>query len=55
LLTGLVAFWGQLATGAAACFSNLAPSPGEPPEDDAPAVDDTPRRQIHIKRVETSP
>ncbi len=47
LLTGLLAFWGQLATGAAACFSNLAPTPTQAEQ----PVDETPRRQIRIKRV----
>ncbi len=53
LLTGLLAFWGQLATGAAACFSGLAP----PPEDTSAETaqpDETPRRQIRVKRVKTS-
>ena len=53
LLVGLVAFWGKLATGAAACFSNLAP----PPAAEVPShttSDDAPRRQIRVKRVKSS-
>jgi len=57
LLGGLLAFWGQVATGAAACFSSLAP----PPVDEGPRVEeglDTPqpaRKRIQIKRVKKSP
>ena len=60
LLGGLLAFWGQLATGAAACFSNLAPPPEgqtnavEEP-DTPPEVDRPSHRQIQIKRVKATP
>jgi hypothetical protein len=53
LLTGLLLFWGRLATGAAACFSNLAPPPDAATEATTPTRD--PRhRQIRIERVKTS-
>ena len=50
LLFALLAFWGQLATGAAACFSHLAP----PPETTAtvePQESPPTHRQIQIKRM----
>lgn len=54
LLVALLAFWGQLATGAAACFSNLAPPP--PKEGTiAPEPPKPSHKQIRIKRVKTPP
>ena len=50
LLVGLLAFWGQLATGAAACFSSLAPPPAEETRQSEPELKPS-RRQIQIKRV----
>ena len=43
---------GQLATGAAACFSGIAPPPETTPVE---PTDDTPRKQIRIKRVPSEP
>ena len=52
LLGGILAFWGQLATGAAACFSGIAPPPETTPDE---PKDETPRKQIRIKRVPAGP
>jgi len=54
LLGGILAFWGQLATGAAACFSSVAPAPTEVPAATAPK-DAPARRQIRIKGVPSQP
>ena len=54
LLFGLLAFWGQLATGAAACFSALAPPPEAQEEVHVPEPKPS-HRQIQIKRVPKAP
>ena len=54
LLVGLVCFWSQLATGAAACFSALAPPPPAATEAEPPGAQPS-HRQIQIKRVKKSP
>lgn len=52
LLGGILVFWGQLATGAAACFSGVAPAPEATPVE---PTDETRRKQIRIKRVPSGP
>jgi hypothetical protein len=59
LLGGILAFWGQLSTGAAACFSSLAPPPGSEgatgAEEPTKEVTRPSSRRIQIKRVKRSP
>jgi len=55
LLFGLLAFWGQLATGAAACFSKLAPPPQqEDSSTEAPTLRPS-HKSITVKRIKSSP
>ncbi len=55
LLTGLLSFWGQLATGTAACFSALAPpTPADEATSEPPKTQPS-RRSIQVKRVQQAP